>query len=272
MPTFDNDTFLRALKRESTPRTPVWLMRQAGRYLPEYNATRAKAGSFLALAKTPSLATEVTLQPLERFALDAAILFSDILTVPDAMGLGLHFAEGEGPRFTHTTADEATIGELAVPDMAKLAYVFDAVREIKRALKRSVPLIGFAGSPFTLACYMIEGGGQRRLRRGAANGVCPTRSARPPGRHQCEGRRSVFERADCRGRRCGDDLRHLGRIAVDCGVPDILAVVDAGGAGRTRARSGRQRRADDRLHQGGRSMAGRHRRLRCGGGRTRLDR
>jgi len=159
MPTFDNDTFLRALKRQPTPHTPVWLMRQAGRYLPEYNATRAKAGSFLALAKTPSLATEVTLQPLERFALDAAILFSDILTVPDAMGLGLHFAEGEGPRFTQTTADEATIGKLAVPDMAKLSYVFDAVREIKRALKRRVPLIGFAGSPFTLACYMIEGRG-----------------------------------------------------------------------------------------------------------------
>src|SRR6266496_108979 len=159
MPILDNDTFLRALKRELTPCTPVWLMRQAGRYLPEYNATRAKAGSFLALAKTPSLATEVTLQPLERFALDAAILFSDILTVPDAMGLGLHFAEGEGPRFEHRTADEATIAKLAVPDMAKLGYVFDAVREIKRALKGRVPLIGFAGSPFTLACYMIEGSG-----------------------------------------------------------------------------------------------------------------
>jgi uroporphyrinogen decarboxylase len=159
MPTIDNDTFLRALKREPAPCTPVWLMRQAGRYLPEYNATRAKAGSFLALAKTPSLATEVTLQPLERFELDAAILFSDILTVPDAMGLGLHFADGEGPRFKHPAADEATIARLAVPDMAKLRYVFDAVREIKRALNGRVPLIGFSGSPFTLACYMIEGGG-----------------------------------------------------------------------------------------------------------------
>jgi uroporphyrinogen decarboxylase len=134
-------------------------MRQAGRYLPEYNATRAKAGSFLALAKTPSLATEVTLQPLARFPLDAAILFSDILTVPDAMGLGLYFADGEGPRFERTAADEAAIERLAVPDMAKLRYVFDAVREIKRALLRRVPLIGFSGSPFTLACYMIEGGG-----------------------------------------------------------------------------------------------------------------
>jgi uroporphyrinogen decarboxylase len=154
-----NDTFLRALRREPTPYTPVWLMRQAGRYLPEYNATRAQAGSFLALAKTPALATEVTLQPLDRFPLDAAILFSDILTVPDAMGLGLYFAEGEGPRFERTTDDEATIGRLRVPDMATLSYVFDAVAEIRRALAGRVPLIGFSGSPFTLACYMIEGRG-----------------------------------------------------------------------------------------------------------------
>jgi len=159
MTEFDNDTLLRALRREPTPHTPVWLMRQAGRYLPEYNATRARAGSFLALATSPALATEVTLQPLARFPLDAAILFSDILTVPDAMGLGLSFGEGEGPRFARTTADEASIDALAVPDMAKLRYVFDAVAEIKRALRARVPLIGFAGSPFTLACYMIEGGG-----------------------------------------------------------------------------------------------------------------
>jgi uroporphyrinogen decarboxylase len=159
MTTPRNDVFLRALRREPTPYTPVWLMRQAGRYLPEYNATRAKAGSFLALAKTPSLATEVTLQPLARFPLDAAILFSDILTVPDAMGLGLYFADGEGPRFRHTAADEAAIAKLAVPDMATLRYVFDAVGEIKRALAGRVPLIGFAGSPFTLACYMVEGAG-----------------------------------------------------------------------------------------------------------------
>jgi uroporphyrinogen decarboxylase len=154
-----NDTLLRALRREPTPHVPVWLMRQAGRYLPEYAALRARAGSFMALATTPSLATEVTLQPLARFALDAAILFSDILTVPDAMGLGLSFAEGEGPRFARTTADEGSIGALAVPDLARLRYVFDAVAQIKRALAGSVPLIGFAGSPFTLACYMIEGGG-----------------------------------------------------------------------------------------------------------------
>ncbi len=154
-----NDTFLRALKREPTPYTPIWLMRQAGRYLPEYNVTRAAAGSFMGLAGNPALATEVTLQPLERFPLDAAILFSDILTIPDAMGLGLSFTEGEGPRFARTVRDEASITALAVPDMAKLRYVFDAVAQIKRALKDRLPLIGFAGSPFTLACYMIEGGG-----------------------------------------------------------------------------------------------------------------
>jgi uroporphyrinogen decarboxylase len=157
MAVLKNDTLLRALRREPTPYTPIWLMRQAGRYLPEYNKTRSSAGSFMALATTPSLAAEVTLQPLARYPLDAAILFSDILTIPDAMGLGLSFAEGEGPRFARTTADESSIGTLAVPDMAKLRYVFDAVSEIKRSLAHSVPLIGFAGSPFTLACYMIEG-------------------------------------------------------------------------------------------------------------------
>src|SRR5687767_9341464 len=135
-------------------------MRQAGRYLPEYNATRARAGSFLKLAKTPALAAEVTLQPLERFALDAAIVFSDILTVPDAMGLGLGFTEGEGPRFERPLRDEAQIRNLAVPDpAAELSYVLDAVRESRRALAGRVPLIGFAGSPFTLACYMVEGAG-----------------------------------------------------------------------------------------------------------------
>jgi uroporphyrinogen decarboxylase len=156
-----NDTLLRALAREPTPYTPLWLMRQAGRYLPEYNATRARAGSFLALAKTPALATEVTLQPLERFELDAAILFSDILTVPDAMGLGLTFAEGEGPRFERPLRDETAVARLAAPDPhAELRYVGDAVREIRRALAGRVPLIGFAGSPYTLACYMVEGAGR----------------------------------------------------------------------------------------------------------------
>jgi uroporphyrinogen decarboxylase len=154
-----NDSLLRALRLEPAPHVPVWLMRQAGRYLPEYAALRARAGSFMALATTPSLATEVTLQPLARFALDAAILFSDILTVPDAMGLGLSFAEGEGPRFARTAADERSIHALEVPDLARLRYVFDAVAQIKQALDGRVPLIGFAGSPFTLACYMIEGGG-----------------------------------------------------------------------------------------------------------------
>jgi uroporphyrinogen decarboxylase len=155
-----NDTLLRALAREPTAYTPVWLMRQAGRYLPEYRATRERAGSFLALAKSPALAAEVTLQPLERFPLDAAILFSDILTVPDAMGLGLQFADGEGPRFARPLRDEAAIRALVAPDPAdKLRYVIDAVREIRKALAGRVPLIGFAGSPFTLACYMVEGAG-----------------------------------------------------------------------------------------------------------------
>ena len=155
-----NDTFLRALLRQPTPYTPVWIMRQAGRYLPEYNQTRARAGSFLDLCKNPDLATEVTLQPLARFALDAAILFSDILTIPDAMGLGLYFAEGEGPRFERPLREEWEIRDLTAPDPAEhLRYVLDAVTQIRRALNGEVPLIGFSGSPFTLACYMIEGRG-----------------------------------------------------------------------------------------------------------------
>ena len=158
--TLRNDTLLRALLREPTDYTPVWLMRQAGRYLPEYNATRKRAGSFLGLCKNPDYATEVTLQPLERFPLDAAILFSDILTVPDAMGLGLYFADGEGPRFERTVRDEAAVAKLAVPDICSaLRYVTDAVTRIRRALDGRVPLIGFSGSPWTLACYMVEGGG-----------------------------------------------------------------------------------------------------------------
>jgi uroporphyrinogen decarboxylase len=154
-----NDTFLRACRRQATDYTPVWLMRQAGRYLPEYVATRARAGSFMGLATNPDLATEVTLQPLERCPLDAAILFSDILTVPDAMGLGLSFAQGEGPRFAHPVRDEAAVAALAVPDLDKLRYVFDAVTSIRKALAGRVPLIGFSGSPWTLACYMVEGAG-----------------------------------------------------------------------------------------------------------------
>ena len=154
-----NDTLIRALLRQPTAYTPVWLMRQAGRYLPEYNQTRARAGNFLALCKSPALATEVTLQPLDRYALDAAILFSDILTIPDAMGLGLYFADGEGPRFERPTRDAASIGKLVAPDpLGELKYVIDAVAEIRRALGGRVPLIGFAGSPYTLACYMVEGG------------------------------------------------------------------------------------------------------------------
>ena len=164
-PSLKNDTFLRACLRQPTDKTPIWLMRQAGRYLPEYKATRARAGSFMGLATNVDFATEVTLQPLERFPLDAAILFSDILTVPDAMGLGLSFAEGEGPRFARNVRDEAAVDALAVPDMAKLRYVFDAVSSIRKALDGRVPLIGFSGSPWTLACYMVEGAGSDDYRQ-----------------------------------------------------------------------------------------------------------
>ena len=155
-----NDTFLRALLRQPTPYTPVWMMRQAGRYLPEYRASRKNAGSFMQLCQSPDFATEVTLQPLDRYPqLDAAILFSDILTVPDAMGLGLYFEEGEGPKFERTLQLEEDIKQLSVPDMTKLQYVFDAVRQIRHALDGRVPLIGFSGSPWTLATYMVEGKG-----------------------------------------------------------------------------------------------------------------
>lgn len=160
MTTLQNDTFLRALLRQPTEYTPVWMMRQAGRYLPEYKATRKDAGSFLGLCKNAQFATDVTLQPLHRYPLiDAAILFSDILTVPDAMGLGLYFEEGEGPKFERTLQQEADILKLVVPDMSELQYVFNAVTSIRKALNGRVPLIGFSGSPWTLATYMVEGKG-----------------------------------------------------------------------------------------------------------------
>ena len=161
--------FLRALKREEVDCTPVWIMRQAGRYLPEYRATRARAGSFVNLCKTPELACEVTLQPLARYPLDAAILFSDILTIPDAMGLGLSVHEGEGPKLAHPVRTRADIDKLGVPDPeSSLGYVMDAVRLIRRELHDRVPLIGFAGSPWTLACYMIEGEGSSSFARAKA--------------------------------------------------------------------------------------------------------
>ncbi len=166
MTTPKNNTLLRALARQSVEYTPVWLMRQAGRYLPEYNETRARAGNFLALCKNPDFATEVTMQPLARFPLDAAILFSDILTIPDAMGLGLYFAEGEGPMFERPLREESEIRSLPVPDSnTHLRYVMDAVSQIRSTLDNQVPLIGFSGSPFTLACYMVEGRGGTDFRQ-----------------------------------------------------------------------------------------------------------
>jgi uroporphyrinogen decarboxylase len=166
MDPLQNDRFLRALLRQPVDYTPVWMMRQAGRYLPEYRATREKAGDFMTLCSTPELACEVTLQPLDRFALDAAILFSDILTVPDAMGLGLHFVAGEGPRFHSPVRSAADVQALGVPDPEQdLGYVMDAVRLIRSELHGRVPLIGFAGSPWTLATYMVEGGSSRDFSR-----------------------------------------------------------------------------------------------------------
>ena len=165
----DNDLLLRALLRQPTERTPVWLMRQAGRYLPEYRATRAKAGSFITLMSTPELACEVTLQPIDRYGFDAAILFSDILTIPHAMGLGLHFVEGEGPRFERPVRSAADVARLAQPDPeSDTGYVMDAVRLIRRELHGRVPLIGFAGSPWTLMCYMVEGGGSESFAKAKA--------------------------------------------------------------------------------------------------------
>ena len=164
MTQLQNDTFLRALLKEPVTYTPIWLMRQAGRYLPEYCNTRAFAGNFLELCHNVELATEVTLQPIDRFNLDAAILFSDILTIPHAMDLGLHFTAGEGPKLERPLQNESDIELLTVPDMNKLRYVFDTVASIRTALNGRVPLIGFSGSPFTLACYMIEGSGSKDWR------------------------------------------------------------------------------------------------------------
>jgi len=160
----NNDLFIRALLRQPVSRTPVWIMRQAGRYLPEYRAVRAKSGDFLSLCSNPELACEVTLQPLERFSLDAAIVFSDILTIPDAMDLGLYFVSGEGPKFERPVGTDAAIRSLKIPDVKdKLGYVFEAVALVKRELQGKVPLIGFAGSPWTVATYMVEGGSSREF-------------------------------------------------------------------------------------------------------------
>ncbi len=163
-----NDLFLRALRREKTERTPVWLMRQAGRYLPEYRKVRAKAGDFMTLASTPEMACEVTIQPLERFPLDAAIIFSDILTIPDAMGLDLYFVQGEGPKFNNPITDAKQIADLPIPDAEDLQYVMDAISLTSRTLNGRVPLIGFSGSPWTLLTYMIENGGSKTYAKSKA--------------------------------------------------------------------------------------------------------
>ena len=198
-------------------------MRQAGRYLPEYCETRKRAGSFLNLCKSPAMACEVTLQPLARYDLDAAILFSDILTVPDAMGLGLYFAEGEGPKFERPLNEEWAIRDLTAPDPDHLRYVMDGVSEIRRALDNSVPLIGFTGSPWTLACYMVEGRSSGRLPQGQDDDVRPSRphAPHPLGDDRC--RRRLPQRPDRLRRPGRDDLRLLGRCAVGSGLSGILA-------------------------------------------------
>jgi len=166
MTALKNDTFIRALLKQPVEYTPIWMMRQAGRYLPEYRKVREQAGSFMDLCTNPELACEVTLQPLRRFGFDAAILFSDILTVPDAMGLGLYFTEGEGPKFTHPVRTAADVNKLPIPDPeTDLRYVIDAVRLIRKNLQGSVPLIGFSGSPWTLATYMVEGGSSKSFQK-----------------------------------------------------------------------------------------------------------
>ncbi len=263
-----NDTLLRALAREPTDYTPIWLMRQAGRYLPEYNATRARAGSFLALAKSPALATEVTLQPLERFPLDAAILFSDILTVPDAMGLGLYFAEGEGPRFERPLRDEAAIRALAAPDPAvQLRYVIDAVRQIRQALAGRVPLIGFSGSPFTLACYMVEGSGSDDWRA-----LKTMLYARPDLLHRIleVNARAVTDYLNAQieaGAQAVMIFDTWGGQLEPRRLRDVLARVLAARDGGTEEAAGGPARAVDSLHQGRRRVA-----RGDGGQRLRCDR
>jgi uroporphyrinogen-III decarboxylase len=266
-----NDTFLRALLKEPTEYTPLWLMRQAGRYLPEYCETRKRAGNFLNLCKSPAMACEVTLQPLARYDLDAAILFSDILTVPDAMGLGLYFAEGEGPKFERPLREEWAIRNLTAPDPNdQLGYVMDAVSEIRRALDNSVPLIGFSGSPWTLACYMVEGGALSDFRKVKA---------------------MLYNRPDLLHRILSvtaDSVIAYLNAQIDCGAQAVMIFDTWGGSlpgrpirssrwptcsDRRRPEEGKGRRAhpEHRLHQERWPVAGKDRRHRLRRGRPRLD-
>ena len=268
-----NDTLLRALLREPTEYTPVWLMRQAGRYMAEYNATRKRAGSFLNLAKSPALATEVTLQPVDRYPLDAAILFSDILTVPDAMGLGLYFAEGEGPKFERPLRTEADVARLAAPDPEQeLRYVMDAVRQIRGALANRIPLIGFSGSPFTLACYMVEGGGSDDFRQ-----IKTMLYARPDLLHRIlqVNARAVADYLNAQiaaGAQAVMIFDTWGGALADGAYQEFSLAYMRRGRVAADARARWRARSEHRLHQGRRSVArgDRRDRLRCG--RPRLDR
>ncbi len=267
-----NDTFLRACLRQATDYTPVWLMRQAGRYLPEYRATRAKAGSFMGLATNTDYATEVTLQPLERFPLDAAILFSDILTVPDAMGLGLSFALGEGPRFASPVRDEAAVAKLEVPDMDKLRYVFDAVTSIRKALNGRVPLIGFSGSPWTLACYMVEGAGSDDYRL-----VKTMLYRRPDLMHKMLAINAdavaLYLNAQIEaGAQAVMIFDSWGGVLADAAFQHLQPGLHRPRAEPAQARTRRREDSASGVHQGRRPVAGKHEATRLRGARPGLDR
>jgi uroporphyrinogen decarboxylase len=244
-----NSTFLRACLRQATDHTPVWLMRQAGRYLPEYRATRAKAGSFMGLATNTDYATEVTLQPLERYPLDAAILFSDILTVPDAMGLGLSFAWAKA-RSLPNGARRGRRGALAVPDMDKLRYVFDAVTSIRKALNGRVPLIGFSGSPWTLACYMVEGAGSDDYRHGQVHDVQPPRPDAPHPGHQRRCRGAYLNAQIDAGAQAVMVFDSWGGVLADGNFQAFSLAYTARVLAQAQARTRRRAHPAHRLHQG----------------------
>ena len=256
MSALQNDRLLRALAREPVDRTPVWFMRQAGRYLPEYRATRAKAGSFLGLATNPELACEVTLQPLARFPLDAAILFSDILMIPKAMGVGLAFEEGEGPRIERPVRSAADIDALPVPDLAReLRFVFDAVALIRRELAGRVPLIGFAGSPWTVATYMIEGGSSRDFPRAKALAYGDPKALHRLLEKLARATTDYLNAQIAAGAQAVMIFDTWGGVAVDAGLSRVLARLHGADRGRPDPRARRPARAGDPVHEGRRRLA-----------------
>ena len=270
--TLKNDLLLRALLREPTPRRPIWLMRQAGRYLPEYRATRERAGGFLAMCTTPDIACEITLQPVDRYPLDAAILFSDILTIPHAMNLGLEFEAGEGPKFERPVRSAADIARLGVPDPGQeLKYVIDAVALVRRELAGRVPLIGFAGSPWTVATYMVEGGGSKTFGQ-----IKRMMYEAPRDLHRLleilAKATILYLNAQIAAGRAGRHaVRYLGRRSDAGAIRGILPALHGRGGGRADAQGRRPPGAQHRLHQGRRRMAQEDRRHRLRRRRGRLD-